>query len=134
MSSEEEFSYSSLKMALIRAVFFTKKASNEGLSIKDGRNQGGLSSTDILRIKEAWDSLNADVRTFGAKNFGFFVISVVSDGPGGEGQFCVDVFYGRPLSTNLHILWLLKLAKKPWFQFFWASFFFVLESINWISG
>jgi len=58
-----------------------------------------------------------DVRTFGAKNFGFFEIYGVSArtrgrrvepvrtffGQGGKGinfsRFCADVFYGLPLKT-----------------------------------
>jgi len=57
------------------------------------------------------DSSDADVRTFWRKNFGFFEIYGVSARTRGEGglsqcghftdkggQFCADVFYGRPLT------------------------------------
>jgi len=97
------------KLSLKNALWFGK-----GLSIKDVRSQGGLSSVDILRTRRRGVLQKQTSAFLGAKNFVFFEIydgSAQTMGGGGgvpvrtfcrqgEGgnfwRFCADVCYGRP--------------------------------------
>jgi len=64
---------------------------------------------------------SVDVRTFWCKNFKFFKIYGVSARTRKRGvnfsQFYEDVFYGRPLSTNLHFLLKYCLLNQVLFVF-----------------
>jgi len=130
------------------------KINIKGLSIKDVRTQGGLTSVDILRTRGRGSS-DAGVRTFWRKKIRIFrnLWCVRTDKEGGwvgpvrtfcgqEGRvnfsrFCADVFFGRPLTRkaftlNGEILKMMKNSNLCGFQFSCQGSIYIYRDIRFI--